>query len=847
MATFTVTTDTNYSSLSSPANGDIVQVSQGARFTINTSTVRLVTVECTSLGEIYIENTSTSTPIFLNLGTSTVNGLLRAEGGGKITVRGDWITIGTSNGTASQTFNTPTDAGSANYSRLGGVWVAGKWWPTVPALTDFDSDETGEVCVHNTTLNRIEFGDGTAGKIPPNGATIQIPNIQIRYSDTASTLRQINLDLYQTGTADFRILALDGYVGAGATADFHAGASQWDWDRVCMDVGSSGNTNLRWAWDNPDGDSSMTDCCFSRVSGSTREFQILSIAAKFTLTRCTFLWLLSQNPTISGNGSQIIDCRFLAPSVSIAPNVTISGRQAYIRGWRQNSRGALIVSGTQSVVEDVKITHRVTRTSTTAAGTPSVQITGELCTLNGVTDWKSTNNYFNPPSNNGIILVSGLNAQAFNIAGIGDNGSTQGRVIQLTGRGTALYDASITDNAPRGNIVATAPQIFMRNVFTTDTTVSTDASAAISLMNNADLELVMSNYRTTETRILNGASTGSQSRYIALSTNGIGSDISDVLMLRPDIGRTGGMLLVVFGVEKTREWYQADAGNTGAIFFDNAGKVFVANSGDRFVITGRKHFGITGWGDVLINGTNPLNFTYEFRAAEGDNAHSGSWLALTTANLTSATSGFTNMRDNGVTLQYRITHNASNLTDNVNLLEVRCTVDGSYTRSYTVRDVASSGDYTLHRRLDMADCTVDGTLTFTVAGTYYLTDCTIGTVVNTSGGSVTIEPIGSTTIATNTGPNITINVAATTYELTGLVSGTEVRVYTGTDPSTATLVAGTESSGTSFSFTNNYAGQDGYIMVFALGYLPIKISLTFPSTTTSVPIQQSIDRIYNNP
>jgi len=84
-------------------------------------------------------------------------------------------------------------------------------------------------------------------------------------------------------------------------------------------------------------------------------------------------------------------------------------------------------------------------------------------------------------------------------------------------------------------------------------------------------------------------------------------------------------------------------------------------------------------------------------------------------------------------------------------------------------------------------------------------------------------------------------------ELTGLKSGSEVRAYLGTDPSTATEISGAESSGTSYSFNQSYAGQAGYIQIFALGYLPIKLDITYSEDDISIPIQQSVDRQYNNP
>ena len=55
---------------------------------------------------------------------------------------------------------------------------------------------------------------------------------------------------------------------------------------------------------------------------------------------------------------------------------------------------------------------------------------------------------------------------------------------------------------------------------------------------------------------------------------------------------------------------------------------------------------------------------------------------------------------------------------------------------------------------------ISGALDFSIAGTYTITNSTIGEVTNSSGGAVTINKT-NTTITTNTGPNITINDAVT--------------------------------------------------------------------------------------
>ncbi len=83
-----------------------------------------------------------------------------------------------------------------------------------------------------------------------------------------------------------------------------------------------------------------------------------------------------------------------------------------------------------------------------------------------------------------------------------------------------------------------------------------------------------------------------------------------------------------------------------------------------------------------------------------------------------------------------------------------------------------------------------------------------------------------------------------TVTITGLVAGSEIRVW---ETGTLVVVAGVESSGTTFAFSDAAAsGVD--IRVFALGLLPIMLeNFTIPATNSDLPVQQAVDRVYTNP
>jgi hypothetical protein len=121
---------------------------------------------------------------------------------------------------------------------------------------------------------------------------------------------------------------------------------------------------------------------------------------------------------------------------------------------------------------------------------------------------------------------------------------------------------------------------------------------------------------------------------------------------------------------------------------------------------------------------------------------------------------------------------------------------------------------------------------------------------NNSGQPITVKLLPSQTTPTKLETSGTItfdNTASATFTVSNLVSGTEVRAYTGTDPATAVLIASTESSTDTFSFTDSYSGVAGYIVVRKVGYKFLKIPITYTATTTTLPVQQVVDPWYINP
>ena len=89
--------------------------------------------------------------------------------------------------------------------------------------------------------------------------------------------------------------------------------------------------------------------------------------------------------------------------------------------------------------------------------------------------------------------------------------------------------------------------------------------------------------------------------------------------------------------------------------------------------------------------------------------------------------------------------------------------------------------------------------------------------------------------------------SGSTYKFTviGVATDSEVRCYSGTNPATSVEIAGIESSSGDFVFYQKSSGQAGYIQIHHVDYQMVRIPITWPSSATSLPVQQIKDRQYN--
>lgn len=123
------------------------------------------------------------------------------------------------------------------------------------------------------------------------------------------------------------------------------------------------------------------------------------------------------------------------------------------------------------------------------------------------------------------------------------------------------------------------------------------------------------------------------------------------------------------------------------------------------------------------------------------------------------------------------------LTSTSKFTTIKTTGSVNLTDTTTIDDLTFDGNLNLEVVKDLDNVTVTGgVLDFATAGTYAFNDVQIDEVTNSSGGSVTANVTGDSTITTNTGPNITIiysvNVTVTVKNQSGNpIPGAEVAIF----------------------------------------------------------------------
>ncbi len=113
------------------ASGDTLTINNGSVLTVNTNQSKFLKTITINDGKLRITNSSTTTPIVFAMGRNTgatSNSIIPTNGLGSIEILGEWIQIGVSDGTPSQTFD----------SLYNGHHVPAVWVETSPGSNEYE-------------------------------------------------------------------------------------------------------------------------------------------------------------------------------------------------------------------------------------------------------------------------------------------------------------------------------------------------------------------------------------------------------------------------------------------------------------------------------------------------------------------------------------------------------------------------------------------------------------------------------------------------------------------------------------------------------------------------------------
>ena len=208
----TISIDAKYSDNQQNNNGNFT-VDSGAVFTIDQSTADLRYVRCTSFGEVKVVNESTTQPFIVSLGSTGSAPSWRFEAGGISTIEGEWISLGTGNGTAGQVFNVPlaqgvNGTGTQSCPDLGGLFIDGtdtlRDGTSIPRLAlqvdddgytnATDHEYGGNVFKQDTSANTVTFK-----RAIPSGQNVYMANIIFK-TGASFTGSSFNWDMANSGT-----------------------------------------------------------------------------------------------------------------------------------------------------------------------------------------------------------------------------------------------------------------------------------------------------------------------------------------------------------------------------------------------------------------------------------------------------------------------------------------------------------------------------------------------------------------------------------------------------------------------------------------------------------------------
>lgn len=119
------------------------------------------------------------------------------------------------------------------------------------------------------------------------------------------------------------------------------------------------------------------------------------------------------------------------------------------------------------------------------------------------------------------------------------------------------------------------------------------------------------------------------------------------------------------------------------------------------------------------------------------------------------------------------------------------------------------------------------------------------TITTSTTNATAITSVYLVTTSTTTTQDFQYPLDVASVEITWLIPWTEIHAYLWNDPSTNTQISVVESSWSTYTFTQAYSWQGGYITIVKQWLKYLKIPITYSSSNVSIPVFQQVDLAYN--
>ena len=221
MATVNVTTSQNFTAVTYAVR-DTINVNDGVTLTVNSAwSTRPFLIQALGTGRIEVSNSSTTTPMVLEFDTSAANsGGFSVQQNGVLQIRGGWITVATSTGTANQVLFSSNSVGGVaiDYPSLievetgsgTNVWEI---WQAIPEDVSGGSVNTLGWNKADTTTGTVAIT--TAGVVTGTGTTFTSSHVGTRFK-LPSITRDFIISAFTSATS-ITIQELDGTTYSGGT------------------------------------------------------------------------------------------------------------------------------------------------------------------------------------------------------------------------------------------------------------------------------------------------------------------------------------------------------------------------------------------------------------------------------------------------------------------------------------------------------------------------------------------------------------------------------------------------------------------------------------------------------